>query len=576
MNSPVSMPLPAWNGSFKVIHFQNISFKYSGRAGRSVQGVSFSVPQGQCVLVTGRTGCGKSTLLKMLGGIIPHESAGRMEGTVTVNGIDTRRSSLPVIAQYVGMVFQSPDDQLFCTTVRDELSFGPENLGLPHEEIDKRVKEALSMVGLQGFEDRQIQRLSGGQKQRIAIASQLAMKPVVLALDEPVSQLDPVGTQEIVKCLHDLKQKGITIVLVEHRVDDVIGIVDRIMVMDKGNIVLDIDRRELPCHVEVFKNLGLRVPDALQIAGAISPSLSDNWIGDVTAEVMKRQPFSNGSSACSHEVSRINKQKRIISLRDLSFSYHGAGQPALRGVSLDIYQNDIIAILGQNGSGKSTLLSILSGLNRPDTGSISMNGLSCTNRRRRNGKGSVGMVFQNPDLQLFEDSVQAEMEFSRKNLGITVDLCMEQNRKLFRLLRLEGVEDVPPHALSKGQRLRVATGAVLAMRPGLLILDEPTTGQNEENICNLIRTIRGETGIEAVVFCTHDFDTAAGFANRILLMKEGRIIADGPVTEVLGSEEILEEAGLLAPLPLILSRKAGIDPPVLTVREFLGVVNGVL
>ncbi|GBD97478.1 MAG TPA: ATP-binding cassette domain-containing protein [Nitrospirae bacterium] len=576
MNSPVSMPLPAWNGSFKVIHFQNISFKYAGRAGRSVQGVSFSVPQGQCVLVTGRTGCGKSTLLKMLGGIIPHESAGRMEGTVTVNGIDTRRSSLPVIAQYVGMVFQSPDDQLFCTTVRDELSFGPENLGIPREEIDKRVKEALSIVGLQGFEDRQIQRLSGGQKQRIAIASQLAMKPVVLALDEPVSQLDPVGTQEIVKCLHDLKQKGITIVIVEHRVDDVIGIVDRIMVMDSGRFVLDIDRKELPRHVEVFKNLGLRVPDALQIAGVISPCLSENWVRDATEEIMKRQTFLNSSNDYGHEVSRTGQQKRIVSLRDMSFSYHGAGQPALRGVSLDIYRNDIIAILGQNGSGKSTLLSILSGLNRPSTGSISMNGLSCSGGQRRNGKGSVGMVFQNPDLQLFEDSAQAEMEFGQKNLGIPADLRMEQNRRLFRLLRLEGVEDVPPHALSKGQRLRVATGAVLAMRPGLLILDEPTTGQNEENICNLIRTIRGETGIEAVVFCTHDFDTAAGFANRILLMKEGRIIADGPVTEVLGSEEILEEAGLLAPLPLILSRKAGIDPPVLTVGEFLGVVNGVL
>ncbi len=575
MNNPGSMPLPAWSGSFNVILFENISFKYAGRTGRSVHAVSFSVPEGQCVLVTGRTGCGKSTLLKMLGGIIPHESAGRMEGRVTVNGMDTRRSSLPLIAQSVGMVFQSPDDQLFCTTVRDELSFGPENLGLPHEEIDKRVREALSLVGLEGFEDRRIQRLSGGQKQRIAIASQLAMKPVVMALDEPVSQLDPAGTQEIVRCLRGLKRKGITIVMVEHRIDDVIGIADRIMVMDSGRIVLDTDRTELSRHVETFKNLGLRVPDALRIAAAVSPSPPDDWMQDVTDEVMKRRPFSNGLRACSEGSSAgTAKRKRIVSLRDVSFSYHGAGRPALRGVSLDIYRDDIIAVLGRNGSGKSTLLSILSGLNRPDTGSMGMSGLSCAGGRRRNGNGNVGMVFQNPDLQLFEDSVLAESEFGRKNHCIHPDSCKEQNRRLLRLLGLEGLEHVPPHALSKGQRLRVATGAVLAMRPGLLILDEPTTGQNEENIRNLICTIRGESSIEAVVFCTHDIDTAAAFAGRVLLMKEGRIIADGPVREVLGSERLLEEAGLLPPLPLILSRKAGIDPPVLTVGEFLGVVNG--
>ncbi|NOZ69943.1 MAG: ATP-binding cassette domain-containing protein, partial [Deferribacteres bacterium] len=544
------------------------------RAGRSVQDVSFSVPEGQCVLLTGRTGCGKSTLLKMLGGIIPHESAGSMEGRVTVNGIDTSRSSLPVIAQYVGMVFQSPDDQLFCTTVRDEISFGPENLGLPREEIDKRVKESLSMVGLEGFEDRQVQRLSGGQKQRIAIASQLAMKPVVLALDEPVSQLDPAGTQEIAGCLHGLKQKGITIVIVEHRIDDVIGIADRIMVMDGGRIVLDTDRGDLPRHVETFKNLGLRVPDALRIAGAISHCLPGNRRRDASGGIMKQQPSParpRPAPPTPAEGSRgeLNRhRKKIVSLRDISFTYEGAGRPALRGVSLDIHRHDIIAVLGRNGSGKSTLLSILSGLNRPDAGSINMNGISCA------GGSSVGMVFQNPDLQLFEDSVLAELEFSRKNLGIPADVCMQQNRRLLHLLRLEGLEDVPPHALSKGQRLRVATGAVLAMRPGLLILDEPTTGQNEENISNLIRTIREEPRIEAVVFCTHDFDTAAGFANRILLMKDGMIIADGPVREVLGSEELLEEAGLLPPLPLILSREAGIDPPVLTVNEFLGVFNG--
>jgi len=277
-----------------MIIFKNVSFKYAGRSDLSVQEVSLSVPKGQCVLVTGRTGCGKSTLLKMLGGIIPHESAGEMRGLVVVNGIETRTSSLPYISQYVGMVFQSPDDQLFCNTVRDEISFGPENLGLPPAEITKRVGEALAQVGLDGFGERQTARLSGGQKQRVAIASQLAMGPVVLALDEPVSQLDPVGTAEIVRCLDDLKQRGITIVLVEHRVNDVIGIVDRIMVMDQGRVVLDIDRKDLPAHTGVFKTLGLKVPDAVQIAGAVRQKWSEDWTGDLIDEVIKLKLIKTG------------------------------------------------------------------------------------------------------------------------------------------------------------------------------------------------------------------------------------------------------------------------------------------
>ncbi len=558
-----------------MITFKDVSFKYAGRSDLSVQEVSFSVPRGQCVLVTGRTGCGKSTLLKMLGGIIPHESAGGMRGLVVVNGIETRTSSLPYISQYVGMVFQSPDDQLFCNTVRDEISFGPENLGLPPAEITKRVGEALARVGLEGFEERQTARLSGGQKQRVAIASQLAMGPVVLALDEPVSQLDPAGTAEIVKCLDDLKQRGITIVLVEHRVNDVIGIVDRIMVMDQGRVVLDIDRKDLPAHTGIFKTLGLKVPDAVQIAGAVRHEWASEWTGNLIDEVIKLKPSRQGFRYESPAGNNGNKKRRVASLRDISFAYPGAGEPSLKGVSLDIYSGDIIAIMGRNGSGKSTLLSILSGLNQPTSGSADMNGLSSLKGRRHGNTGRVGMVFQNPDLQLFEDSVWAELEFSQKNLGVDKVVRMERNRSLVGMLRLEGLERIPPHALSKGQRLRVVIGAVLAMDPRLLLLDEPTTGQNEENICNLIRTIRNESGIEAVLFCTHDFETAVRFANRALLMKEGCIVADGPVREVLGNEEVLKEAGLLPSLSFVLSRKSGIYPPALTVEEFIGVVNGI-
>jgi energy-coupling factor transport system ATP-binding protein len=558
-----------------MITFKNVSFKYAGRSDLSVQEVSFSVPRGQCVLLTGRTGCGKSTLLKILGGIIPHESAGEMRGLVVVNGIETRMSSLPYISQYVGMVFQSPDDQLFCNTVRDEISFGPENLGLPPTEIRKRVGGALARVGLEGFEERQTTRLSGGQKQRVAIASQLAMGPVVLALDEPVSQLDPSGTAEIVKCLDDLKQRGITIVLVEHRVNDVIGIVDRIMVMDQGRVVLDIDGKDLPVNTGVFKTLGLKVPDAVQIAGAVSRKWSREWTGNLIDEVMKlklpKQSYRYESPAGSNG----GKKRRVASLRDISFAYPGVREPSLKGVSLDIYSGDIIAIMGRNGSGKSTLLSILSGLNQPTAGNADMNGLSSLKGLWHRNTGRVGMVFQNPDLQLFEDSVWAELEFSQKNLGVDKVVRMFRNRSLVGMLRLEGLEKIPPHALSKGQRLRVVIGAVLAMDPRLLLLDEPTTGQNEENICNLIRTIRNESGIEAVLFCTHDFETAVRFANRALLMKEGCIVADGPAREVLGSEEALKEAGLLPSLSFMLSRKSGISPPALTVEEFIGVVNGI-
>jgi len=562
-----------------MITFENISFRYPGVEDDVLREISLSVPRGQAVLVTGPTGCGKTTMLKMLNGIIPHESSGFMQGRVSVAGIDSASSTIPELAQLVGLVSQSPDDQLFCNTVYDEIAFGPENLSLSRSDVDMRVQEALSQVGLQGFSSRQIATLSGGQKQRVAIASQLAMKPEVLALDEPVSQLDPKGAMEVLGCIADLKSGGMTIILVEHRIPETVRIVDRIVVIDKGRILLDIEAFDLPRHIETFTALGLRIPDEIQIAKRLGVRIS---VGNVKSgpewleryfksNPCKRSADTGGKPDCTRkgkEASGATRRETIASISNVTFHYGKCREVALDSVSLDVHRKDVIAVMGHNGCGKSTLLNVIAGLNRPSSGSVAMEGYSFNAKRRRRGVGRAGMVFQNPDLLLVEETLDAELEYGPKNHRVAREERIRRIHRIKERLDLGPMGKVPPHALSKGQRLRAAVGAVLTMHPGILILDEPTTGQNKENIIKLLGTIIGEQYIDAIIFSTHDVDTVARFANRLLLMSEGRIIADGPPTDVFLCPETLELTGVVPPPVLGFSSAAGL-PPALTPGQFI-------
>lgn len=404
-----------------------------------------------------------------------------------VKGINTKDVSMKILTQIVCLVFQSPGDQLFSTVVENEIAFGPENLGLTAKEIDNRIRSALNAVGLKDFRNRKTSLLSGGQQQRIAIASILAMQPEILVLDEPLSQLDPQGGDEILQILKTLNaEKNITIILVEHRLPEVISFVNRIIVMDRGGIVLDEEpEKAFQDNLSCFQQLGLKIPDMV----LLFHKLGIRKIPLQTEEavyLLKQKNVKLSSTTPSSFSSGIALQKSsqatVASLKDISFSYSKKDSPVLFNIDLEIKKGEILAIMGKNGSGKSTLLLMLAALLRPSSGFCNLAGCESKKPCPFSLVPETGIVFQNPDLLLFCDSVREEVEFGPKNMKLSDDLIKKRADHVLKVMTIKGLSLDPPLALSKGQRLRTATASIMAMRPQLLLLDEPTTGQDESNI----------------------------------------------------------------------------------------------
>ncbi len=553
-----------------IVSLRDVSFRYPQGKYMSLKNISLEIAGGEAVLLTGKTGCGKSTLLKLFNGIIPHESNGELTGEIRICGMDTEKSSIPVLAQLAGLVFQTPDDQIFTQTVRSEVAFGPENMGLNKVEVSRRVAAALEAVGLSGFEPRKTRALSGGQKQRLAIASQLSLRPQILALDEPVSQIDPSGAREVMACLRDLKESGITIVVVEHRIPETLPLVDRIVVMDEGSVVADFRKSELPDHLELFDRLGLKIPDELAVCDGLGLRVTEDWGDNAVAGVRKviagaetANENRAGTSMTQGDVSRD-----VVRLRRVTYFYKGSMEAAVDAVSLDIHDGDVVAVMGHNGCGKSTLLSLMAGLFRPSGGDITFVSKYASDEVAGRHAKNIGMVFQNPDMQLFEKTLADEIAFGPANMKCAAGEIKLRVRELAVALGLDDALGNPALSLSKGRRLRAALAAVLSMEPSLLLLDEPTTGQNRESIADVLSAIKMVKRRSAVVFTTHDVETAAVFAGRVVMMKAGRIIADDTPEVIFQDIDLLETTGVRPPVATVLAKRCGL-PVCLSVDAIL-------
>ncbi len=446
---------------------KGLSFFYNGLRNPVLNRVDLFCKRGDWILITGGTGSGKSTLLKTLNGIIPHVTKGTMLGDVFIFGTNTKMVDIPTLSKKVGLVFQSPETQLFCHTVRAELRFGPENLGWGENDIEDRVKRVISDLHLETFLDRDVGTLSGGEKQKIAVASVLSMGTEIVALDEPLSQLDPKEAENLIEFLFGLRNRGITLVLVEHRKDYLIPCVDRIYLLKKG----------------VLKKV----------------------------EKDSKEIFKKGFK--SFHISK-KRDEPLLYLKDVYFSY-GSGF-GLSGVNMVIKSGDVIALLGKNGSGKSTLIKILASIFKPKRGKV--NFFIPLNK--------IGYVCQNADLMLISDTVFQELLFGPKNFGRDRKETLKRAEFFLGVFDLYRYKDNPPHSLSRGQRLKLAIASVLITSPHLLLLDEPTTGQDRDSVENIFETIvdmmeRDE--IRSVLFSTHDIDVALSFSTKILFMKWGKI-----------------------------------------------------
>jgi len=476
-----------------VIKLEDIYFLYSQTYKHALKGINLSVSQGEFLAVMGENGAGKTTLCKLFNGIIPHISGGYLSGKIEVDGEDTVNSSVPQLAVKVGMTLDDPDAQLFTSSVREETAFGLQNILLPPDEMEARIKQSLEAVGLTGFEDREPATLSGGEKQRLAIAAALAMKGKILVLDEPLCRLDPQGAQEVMSVLSELRKKeNITVIMTTHDSAKAAEFADRVCVLRNGKI----------SAVDTAKNIF-----------SDSDLLKENCIQPITNNFAN---FIPQNKICDNPV---------ISVKNLSFSYsNGSG---IKNIDLEIANNDFAAITGGNGCGKTTLLKCITGLLRPSEGNISVCGKDTKKLSVSDISKEIGFVMQNPNTQLFTDSVFNEVAFALKNMRLSKKEIKQRVEAVLKTVGLDDADAFPP-ALSRSDRVKTLIACVLAMGCKIIIFDEIDVGNDYSGSQKIMETARDlhSKGF-TIIFVTHNMFLADKYAHRLIKMEKDRIIFDG-------------------------------------------------
>ena len=504
------------------IEIANLGFTYPSRRTPTLRRITTRVSSGAFVLLTGPTGCGKSTLLRTLNGLIPHASAGTLTGTVSLNGTNLATQPLAITCQHVALLFQNPEDQLFCTFVEDEIAFGLENLGFSSEGIKERIAIALKQVGLHGFQRREISSLSGGQKQRVALAAICAMQPQVLLLDEPTSHLDPQATRDILDIVARLnREMGITVILATHRTKKVAPLCDHVWLMDEGQLCLDLPKAEAFENFAPYRRLGVQMPFGETLRSIPQPSTR-------TTPVVAPSKSVN------------------LSINELCFRYPNTDKNAVHRISCEVRHREVLAIMGANGSGKTTLIHLIAGLLRPSAGEVEIAGKPRRRIKLHQLAGEVGIVFQNPDLLLQAKTVRDEVAFGPKNLRFLRKTLENRVNQTLRRFDLTALGSEAPYALSRGQRQRTAVAANFSLHPDLFLLDEPTTGQDAQHLYRLMDELCDEIRREnkTLIFATHDTELTLEYADRVLLLHDGQVIFDGSPDSAFANPELLRQASL--------------------------------
>ncbi|MGQ9679644.1 MAG: ABC transporter ATP-binding protein [Candidatus Bathyarchaeia archaeon] len=563
-----------------IIEVRNLWYRYPGVSEPALKGLNLRIEEGEFILLTGPSGCGKTTFCRCLNGLIPHFYNGDMSGEVTVKGFSIRENPINRLAMEVGLIFQNPDNQIFALTVEKDVAFGLENLGVEKNEMLKHIDWALDRTGLQGIRHRATYELSGGQKQRLAIASILAMRPKIIVLDEPTSFLDPVGAERIFNVLRSLNNEyKITIILIEHRIDLAIRYVNRVLLFHDGRIIDD-GPPEKVCESEESRLAGVGIPKIIQLGmklaqkGVNLDGLPLDAFGFAEKIREKLAPRKISVFAKSETTrSRLMEGRGdnpIIEASNVSYSYPN-GMKAIKDVSLSISKGEFVAIMGENGAGKTTLVKHFNGLLRPQTGRLLIDGVDSATMSVAALARRVGLVFQNPDDQLFSENVEEEVRFALKNFGFSKEVIEKRVDWALNLLDIERYRKSSPFILSGGERKRVALASVLAWDPDVLVLDEPTIGQDyaqKERLRHFLMQLRSQG--KTTVIVTHDVEFVVDCKPRIILMSQGRIIADGPTEIVMTDFETLNKASVSPPEILKVFRRIsdlGFPENVLDVDE---------
>lgn len=527
------------------IRFKNVIFTYVGAETPALHDINLTIQTGEIVLITGPAGSGKTTLCCCINGLIPHYHEGTLKGDVTIGDYNTRNVRVGGLASIVGMVFQDPESQLVTNSVADEVAFGPENLGIPIEKINKRVRETLEATRLTGYEEREPHSLSGGEQQACVIAATYSMHPEIYVMDEPLANLDPQGRAQVLELVvHVAKKYGKTLIIVEHALEEILPLVQRVIVMDKGQIIRDgsVETVLKAGDIEgVFKR-----PDVVRLAEEIRlrtlPIKPEQLFEGIHQEFHPRAI----QAKTLHERSN-GKEKEIIRLENVTFCYQ-EGLNALYDVSLSIQVGEFVALMGRNGSGKTTLVSHLIGLLHPDQGRVTVAGMDAAMTPTHELAKQVGFCFQNPNHQIVSFNVRDEMTFGLKAHNIDPAEYEMRIQEALEVVNMQDYLDAEILDLGKGQKQRIALASVLTLKPKILVIDEPTTGQDPEMTNEIFEIIQelNEKGTTVLVI-THKVNYAALFAQRAIVLRRGHLAYDGPITDLLLDEELMQANSLELP-----------------------------
>ena len=554
-----------------VVAIEDLSFAYRGHEDRPVlREINLHVERGEIFGIAGGTGSGKSTLCYALTGIVPHSLGGHLSGRVCVDGVDTSTATVAELTRWVSLVMQSPESQIVGLTVREDVEFGLENIALEPAEIVERGSWALRTVRLDGFDDRSPWELSGGQKQRLAIASAIAFHPSVLVLDNPTAELDPLGKQEVLETLVTLNAElGTTIVIVDQELQEIVPHVSRIALLEKGELVALGSAREILDRADLLHRIGIRLPEVTEVAARLRQV--SRWNGPLPIDVNEARPqllalvSGDGRQPAAHLPAGVPMSRPArptsagpplpgaepaLRVEGLHFTYPG-GAGVLDGISLVIEAGAFIALMGPNGAGKTTLAKHFNGLLRPTAGAVYVHGVDTRTRTVAQLAPIVGYVFQNPDHQVFSETVARELAFGPQNLGWPASRIDEAVARTLADLGLTEQADAQPFFLGLAERKLLALGSTLIMGPDILVLDEPATGADHLVSLRIMRYIselhrRGLT----VVIITHDVALAAQYTDRLIVVRDGRIVLDGPPAEVFRHEDELR-ASFVRPPPTV-------------------------
>jgi energy-coupling factor transport system ATP-binding protein len=542
----------------KALSFHDFSFRYRRAVRPALEEITLAQDPGEVLWVAGSTGAGKTTLCCASSGVVPELLPGELRGQVRLFGRSVDERRVREWADTVGSLFQDFEAQLVSTEVVHEIAFGPENLALPSDEIERRVQVALEECAVEHLRGRDPATLSGGEKQRLALASLLALEPSLLVLDEPTTDLDPEGKEELVALVRSLAERGRSLLVAEH-LPESLEVAHRVLLLDEGRVVDLLTAQDALARPALLEECGVPphpVPASLAAAGLPGCALTSVQEG---VELLRRRGLRLATPPPEARV----RGREIARVEALHHRFP-SGEEVLRGVDLAIHEGESVAIVGPNGSGKTTLARLLAGLLRPTSGRILFAGREVGGPA--DTAGHVGLVFQDPDDQLFAQTIWEEVSFGPRNSGLSGAEAEKRVNEALTAVGLTGEAETDPFTLPKGGRQKVAVASALAQRPELLILDEPTTGLDARETTGMLELL-GDLGRRghAVLLVTHSMEVAAAQSDRIVVLLAGKVAADAPPREIFGNPRLLERSRLRAPAWSALSAPFG--PTALTLEE---------